>query len=183
MLGLPWLHIVNAVIDVKNSSITISDEGIGEERVIIETPRFTTSKYHTLTLYSTDSKYKKQIETVEKKLELRSENMTNDHLDTVNTASNPLEPNLITKIASTKHVSWAKKPHKEDLDDYSSDSEVNSEDSDYSSEYSKKLESPRQDNKLLQFHNNYHSNISTKLPYFNTDTDVASAKPADRISQ
>lgn len=68
MLGLPSLHIVNVVIDVKNSSITVGDEGIGEERVIIETPRFTTSKYHTLTLYSTDSKYKKQIETVEKNL-------------------------------------------------------------------------------------------------------------------
>ncbi|RKF72882.1 hypothetical protein GcM3_096023 [Golovinomyces cichoracearum] len=59
MLGLPWLHIVNAVIDVKNSSITVGDEGIGEKRIIIDTPRFTTSKYHTLTLYSTDNRYKK----------------------------------------------------------------------------------------------------------------------------
>ncbi|KAI1003608.1 hypothetical protein K3495_g4598 [Podosphaera aphanis] len=120
MLGLPWLHIVNAVIDVKNSSITIGDEGIGEQRVIIETPRFKTSKYYTLTLYSTDSRYKKQIESVERRLEeLESENMTKDHLE------------------STKHVSWAKKPHREDLDNSSSDSELNSGDSDYSSKDSK----------------------------------------------
>ncbi|RKF71567.1 hypothetical protein GcM1_250003 [Golovinomyces cichoracearum] len=50
MLGLPWLHIVYAIIDVKNSSITVGDEEIGEESIIIETPHFTTSKYHTLTL-------------------------------------------------------------------------------------------------------------------------------------
>lgn len=60
--------------------------------------------------------------------------MAQDHLGTVNSTSSLHEPNLNTKIACNKHVSWAKKPRKEDLDDSSSDSKVNSEDSDYSSE-------------------------------------------------
>ncbi|KAI0997281.1 hypothetical protein K3495_g10905 [Podosphaera aphanis] len=69
--------------------------------------------------------------------------MTKDHLGTVDSTSSPLEPNLTTKIESTKHASWAKKPRKDNLDDLSSDSEAISEDSDYNSEDSKKVESSR----------------------------------------
>ena len=50
LLGLPWLHAVNAFIDIRKSKVTIGDQDLGEEIVAIEGPRFIPSKNHSLIL-------------------------------------------------------------------------------------------------------------------------------------
>ncbi|KAI0996884.1 hypothetical protein K3495_g11298 [Podosphaera aphanis] len=51
LLGLPWLHAVNARIYIRESRITIEDPGINEQVLAIQGPTFFQSNTHKLILY------------------------------------------------------------------------------------------------------------------------------------
>ena len=51
LLGLPWLHDINAVISVRNSSIQIGDPAIGEQVRFITGPELVYHRDHSLLMY------------------------------------------------------------------------------------------------------------------------------------
>ena len=51
LLGLPWLHDINAVISVRNSSIQIGDPAIGEQVRLITGPELVYHRDHGLLMY------------------------------------------------------------------------------------------------------------------------------------
>ncbi|RKF80392.1 hypothetical protein GcM1_193012 [Golovinomyces cichoracearum] len=54
ILGIPWLHEVNAIIRIKRSIIEIGDPERGERVIKLQGPEFITSEHHKLVLYPRD---------------------------------------------------------------------------------------------------------------------------------
>lgn len=61
LLGLPWLHDVNAVIDIRSSTISIGDFARGEAHTVIQGPAYALLTSHKLTLAPLDPKYKNWV--------------------------------------------------------------------------------------------------------------------------
>lgn len=61
LLGMPWLHMVNARIFIRESAIEIGDPRAGEKIVRIHGPRFVESTHHKLVLHPKDSHSKPAV--------------------------------------------------------------------------------------------------------------------------
>ncbi|POS82108.1 hypothetical protein EPUL_006661 [Erysiphe pulchra] len=56
LLGLPWLHEVNASIYIRDSKIILGDSQMKEQVVEIQGPKFAASDSHKLVLYPKSNK-------------------------------------------------------------------------------------------------------------------------------
>ncbi|KAI0996300.1 hypothetical protein K3495_g11879, partial [Podosphaera aphanis] len=65
LLGLPWLHSVDAKIEIRDSRIEIGDKSRGESVETIQGPKFIESSQHKLVLYPVNSESKESRKEVE----------------------------------------------------------------------------------------------------------------------
>jgi hypothetical protein len=125
LLGLPWLHDVDAHIGIRQGTIEIGDIRRGEKRVKIKGPQFIQSTKHNLILLPLSPAYQPQIQFTNHLME------NNPDAPTAVDLNHPSIPHRFGTNASQGQSNAVQQPQVEDSDssaEYETDSDSDSSD-------------------------------------------------------